>query len=312
MSILADLSLVILGIALLYGGGEVLVRGAVGLARSFGISTWVIGMTVVSAATSMPELATTLVAFLKNTPAVGVGNIVGSNIANIGLILGMTTLVQPLHPHARAFSHEIPFMILISIVMTMFSLSGYSLTRPEAFLLFIGGVTYLGWMVHTQESQDMIDEFEKEFSLLPPRTHSFALVGLGIILLAGGSKTLVEGSVSLARMLGVSERVIGLTLVALGTSLPELASSLVAAAKKEADIALGNVVGSNIFNIAIVLGISVFVHPVPLEPTMTRDLIVMLGFSLVLYLSARSHSISRFYGSLFLAGYWIYILSLRF
>ncbi len=309
MSLFFDLSLVLAGIALLYGGGELLVRGAVVLARALGVSTWVIGITVVSAATSMPELAATLLSFFRGVPSLGLGNVVGSNIANIGLILGTTAMVAPIHPEARAFLREIPFMIALSLLMVFTALTGFHLVRLEGLGLFLVGIGYLAFLMSERDPR-ILEEFEEEFGWTGRGSLAVLQVAGGVVLLVGGSHALVEGGVGLARALGVSERIIGLTLVSVGTSLPELASTLVAALKDESDIALGNVVGSNIFNIASVLGIAVLLHPVAVDPDMITDFLTMMGFSLLLYLLARTHLIQRWHGGMMLGLYSLYIVFL--
>jgi len=306
MSLLLDLSLVLLGIALLYGGGEFLIRGAVVIARAIGVSTWVIGMTVVAAATSMPELAATVLSFFRGAPSLGLGNVVGSNIANIGLILGITAMISPVRPEARTLMREIPFMILISLLMILTALSGFRLVRLEGLVLFLVGMGY--WVLLVRERDPRaLEEFEKEFGWTGRASLAVVQVIGGMLLLVGGSHALVEGGVALARALGVSERIIGLTLIAVGTSLPELASTLVAALKNEPDIVLGNVVGSNIFNIASVLAVAVMLHPVTVERGMVPDFLVMMVFSLLLYLLARNHLIRRWHGGVMLGLYALYI-----
>ncbi len=309
MTLLLDLSLVLLGILLLYGGGELLVRGAVILARALGVSTWVIGVTVVSAATSMPELAATLFSFFRGVPSLGLGNVVGSNIANIGLILGTTALVAPIHPEARAFLREIPFMIFLSFLMMFTALSGFHLVRLEGLGLFLLGMGYIVYLMQQRDPR-ILEEFEEEFGWKGRGWMAALQVLGGVVLLVAGSNALVEGGVGLARALGVSERIIGLTLVSVGTSLPELASTLVAAMKDESDIALGNVVGSNIFNIASVLGVAVMLHPVAVEPDMVPDFMTMMAFSLLLYGLARTHLIQRWHGGMMLGLYTLYLVFL--
>jgi cation:H+ antiporter len=305
-----DILLVLAGILLLYGGGEALVRGAVALARGLGWSPLVIGLTVVSFGTSSPELASTLTASLGDAPEVAFGNVVGSNIANIGLILGLTALIWPLETSARFLRREVPFM-LISSALLFPVIAGGRVSRFEGLAFFALLVAFLLYLMRREKERSQVEaEFDREFgdSVMSPKLSSL-LVLLGIGLLMAGAHLLITGGVNLARDFGISERVIGLTLVALGTSLPELAASLVAGLRREGDIVLGNVIGSNIFNVLCILGITPMISPLVVDASAVwLDLTAMLVLSMLLWLVLASHlKLERWEGFLLLAFYGMYI-----
>ncbi|MCP4202563.1 MAG: calcium/sodium antiporter [bacterium] len=306
-----DVLLVLLGIGLLYGGGEALVRGSVQLARAVGMSPLVIGLTVVSFGTSCPELASTLAATLEDAPAVAFGNVVGSNIANIGLILGCTALVWPLATQARILRREVPFMLAASGLL--FPLAADSrIGRLEGLFLFsllVVFLVYLVWGVR-DAGPETRQEFETAYGEKARGPWlALALVVLGLALLFVGAESLIRGGLNLARAFGISERVIGLSLVALGTSLPELAASIVAALKKEGDIVLGNLIGSNIFNVLCILGLTAIVRPVEIDWLASwPDLVVMLALSALIWpFLATRMKLERWEGFLLLGGYVTYM-----
>lgn len=281
-----DLALVAVGIVLLYGGGEALVTGATALARRLGMTPLVVGLTVVAFGTSAPELAATLAAALQGSPEVAFGNVVGSNVFNIGLILGVAALVFPLAGRARFLRREMPFMIFTGVLLLVQVADG-RIGRVEGVFLLVLLVAYLAVLLRKdEESARVAAEFAREYGeVAAPLWVSVLRVVVGIALLVLGAHVLVLGAVGLARDLGISERVIGLTIVACGTSLPELASSIVAAARREGDLVLGNVVGSNIFNVLAILGTTSLVAPIGLEMSagVWVDLSVMLLFSVALW-----------------------------
>jgi cation:H+ antiporter len=309
--VLIDLLLVAVGVALLWIGGESLISGATALARRLGMSPLVVGLTVVAFGTSAPELAATLAAALQGSPEVAFGNVVGSNIFNVGLILGVAALVFPLAARARFLRREMPFMIATSALLLPLVANG-RIGRLEAVLLLalLGG--YL-WVLlrKDEESARVAEEFAQEYAEVEaPLWASVLRVAVGIGVLVVGAQVLVVGAVAIAREVGLSERVIGLTLVACGTSLPELASSLVAAARRQGDIVLGNVVGSNIFNVLAILGTTSLIVPIQIEVGAGTwiDLAVMLAMSLALWPFLHTNRrLERWEGVLLIAGFVAYM-----
>lgn len=301
------------GVLLLYLGGEALVRHASGLARAVGLSPLVIGLTVVAFGTSAPELAASLTAALRGTPELAFANVVGSNIANLGLILAVAALILPISATARFLRREMPFLIGTSALLVAMAANG-TVSRLEGLLLVALLVGYLGFLLlERRESPSVEAEFAAEYGSGPPhRARNLAGIALGIALLTLGADALVTGAVGVARALGLSERVIGLTLVALGTSLPELASTVVAASRREGDIVLGNLVGSNIFNILGILGITALVRPLSIDAVAVRfDLAAMLIVSLLVwpFLTTRKR-LERWEGAVLLAVYGAYLVFL--
>lgn len=309
-----DLVLIVAGAALLYLGGEALVRGSVQLARAVGLSPLVIGLTVVSFGTSSPELASTLAATLEDAPAVAFGNVVGSNIANIGLILGVTALLWPLPTQARFLRREVPFMLVASGLLFPLAADG-RIGRFEGLFLFALLLVFLAYLLRGvgDARPETREEFEAEYG--PGKRGPWFATGLvvvGLVLLFAGAKALILGGLNVARAFGISERVIGLSLVALGTSLPELAASIVAAVRKEGDIVLGNLIGSNIFNVLCILGLTALVRPVEVDWLASwGDLVVMLALSALIWpFLATRLQLERWEGFLLLAGYTLYMAAL--
>jgi cation:H+ antiporter len=304
-----DLMLILIGAGLLYAGGEGLVRGASALARASGMSPMVVGLTVVAFGTSSPELAATLIANFKGAPAVAVGNVIGSNIANLGLILGAAGLIHTLVARSMFVRREIPVMIGTSAFMLPMALDGrYGRWDGVALLALLA--TYMWVLFRFRETPLVEAEFAGEYSDgHPPAWRSLLLVVVGIAALVGGAHLLVEGGVNLARHFGVPEKVIGITFVAIGTSLPELASAIVAAIRREGDIILGNLIGSNIFNVLAILGTTAAVRPVVVQASeIAPDYWVMMAFSVaVLPILGLRGRIARGEGLLLLAGYVGYI-----
>lgn len=307
----------IAGLVLLVAGAEVLVRGAAKLAAQFGISPLVIGLTVVAFGTSAPETAVSVQAALSGSGDIAIGNVVGSNIANVLLILGMTALVAPLVVSRQLIRLDVPIMIGASLVTFALAWDG-ELSRLDGALLFSAVVVYTLFLVISSRREKAAatnDEFTQEFGLdASAKPHAglinAALVLGGLVLLVVGSNFLVEGAVSLARALGLSELVIGLTVIAIGTSLPELATSLMAAFRGERDIAVGNIVGSNIFNLLCVLGLASLISPqaIVVSPNaLAFDFPVMIAVAVAcLPIFFTGYAINRWEGLLFLAYYVAY------
>lgn len=298
------------GLLLLTGGAEGLVRGAASLAQRLGLSSLVIGLTVVAFGTSMPELVVSAGAALRGSPAVALGNVVGSNIANIGLILGVASLIAALRVQAQVIRFDMPILGAVSLGLVALLADG-QIGRFDGALLVLGLIGYVTYSIRwAQAEPDAGVEREFEEALPPQRGLGLDLfyLGIGLALLLGGAHLLVEGAVALAVRLDVSEVVVGLTVVAVGTSLPELATSTVAAWKGEGDIAVGNAVGSCIFNILGILGITALVHPMGTSGLGMVDGAVMVGFTLFLLpLMRTGFVLSRIEGALLLAAYVGYI-----
>jgi cation:H+ antiporter len=311
----------IAGLVLLVAGAEVLVRGAAKLAAQFGIPPLVIGLTVVAFGTSAPETAVSVQAALNNSGDLAIGNVIGSNIANVLLILGMTALVAPLIVSRQLIRLDVPIMIGASLVVYALAWDG-GLSRLDGALLFTAVLAYTGFLIISSlrdKGAADDDEFAKEFGLhQAPKPYAWllnlALIVVGLVLLVGGSNLLVEGAVSLARALGLSELIIGLTVVAIGTSLPELATSIMAAIRGERDIAVGNIVGSNIFNLLCVLGLASLVSPLAISVSpnaLAFDFPVMIAVAVAcLPIFFSGYRINRWEGLLFLAYYLAYTLYL--
>jgi cation:H+ antiporter len=274
---------VVLGFALLVVGGEYLVRSSVALSFKFDISKMVIGMTVVSFATSAPELLVSLQAALSGSPAIAINNVVGSNVANIGLVLGVTAMVGAIAVDKSFYKLNWPVMMVFSILLYYFLKNDNLLTAIEGGLLFAGLVVFLFILIRNAKKDTVVEDVDDALA----KVSNFK-IGLWLLIGASalyfGSEWLVDGSKAIARSVGVSEAVIGVSLIAIGTSVPELAASVIAAAKQEKAISLGNLIGSNIFNIASVLGLTSLVKPIPVtEPQiLSNDIFWMLGFSAVL------------------------------
>ncbi len=311
----------IAGLVLLVAGAEVLVRGAAKLAAQFGISPLVIGLTVVAFGTSAPETAVSVQAALNGSGDIAIGNVVGSNIANVLLILGVTALVAPLVVSRQLIRLDVPIMIGASLVTFGLAWDG-ELSRIDGALLFAAVVAYTLFLIissRREKAAEADDEFAKEFGLHEPaKPHAglinAGLVIAGLVLLVVGSNFLVEGAVALARALGLSELVIGLTVIAVGTSLPELATSIMAAFRGERDIAVGNIVGSNIFNLLCVLGLASLVSPQAIgvsSNALAFDFPVMIAVAVAcLPIFFAGYCIKRWEGALFLAYYVAYTLYL--
>ena len=300
------------GFILLFLGGDWLVDGGVALARRFRISPLVIGMTIVAFGTSAPELLVSLVSAIKGSSGIAVGNVVGSNIANIGLILGLTALIYPIDTDNRKVTVNGLIMILASVVLLVFSISS-GITRTEGFVLFACLILFTVISIKNGRTKHQDDDFQNDTDgkkIMKP-VIALLLIILSCAMLSFGADMLVDGASAMAKALGVSDKVIGLTIVALGTSLPELAASVAAAVKKEMDISIGNIIGSNIFNILCVLGVSASIRPIVFDFAQYRtDYIIMLLFAgaLLLFISPwkAKGRLGRMAGILLFATYAVY------
>lgn len=308
-----DILFLIGGVILLYAGAEGLVRGAASAAARLGLTPLVIGLTVVAFGTSAPELVVSVGAALEDQGSIAIGNVVGSNIGNIALILGLAALISPPRVQAQIIRFDVPIVIGTSVVVSGMLWNGL-VGRLEGGILFGGLIVYIAlslWIAQ-REKEPILQEYEEA---APRRSRSPALdivliVG-GLLLLVLGARAMVSGAVSIAEGLGISQTVIGLTIVAIGTSLPELATSILAAARGEGDIAVGNVVGSNIFNLLGILGLSALARPLVGPDLGVFSLAVMFILSLALLPLMRSgHRVSRREGAALLAAYVLYVAAL--
>lgn len=300
----------VIGLVLLYYGAEFLVRGGVQIAKRFHVSSLVIGLTLVAFATSAPELVVSCDAALRGAGDIALGNVIGSNVCNIALILGLCAVITPLTVNPKLFRVDVPLMIGASILLTVFYLLSGGINRLEGALFLIGIFVYtVGSILHAKRcgesasAEETEEEKKKDLAI----GWAVALVVIGLAALVGGAKLLVEAAICLAKLAGVSQAVIGLTIVAVGTSLPELATSVVAAVKGERDIAIGNVVGSNIFNILAILGAAPLLQPLQGDRISPVDLGVMLFCAVILYPMMRTgNTISRKEGAFLLVVYVAY------
>ena len=317
---LTTILLLILGIAFLIGGAELLVRGAARLATAAGVSALVVGLTVVAFGTSAPELAVSVMSAYKGQADLAVGNVVGSNIFNVLVILGLSAMIVPLVVAQQLVRFDVPVMIGVSLLLVPLGLDG-KIGRLDGLLLFGGVLAYTIFLIRQsrrESSAEVKAEYESEFgsSASPGWLKNISLIILGVGALVIGSKWLVDGAVAIARALQVSELIIGLTIVAAGTSLPEVATSVVAALRGERDIAVGNAVGSNIFNILCVLGLSSVVSPAGItvsKAALQFDIPVMIAVAVAcLPVFFSGYRISRLNGFCFIAFYAAYLVYLIF
>jgi cation:H+ antiporter len=306
-----DVLLLVVGIAVLYFGADWLVRGAARLAGSLGVSPMVVGLTVVSFGTSAPELVVCTVAAWGGNPDLAVGNVMGSNLANIGLILGLTSIVRPLEVQSRVVWREMPIMLIATLALYPLCLD-LELSAGDGTILLLGLVGYLLFVFQSvgTETPGVLGEYADFIEAAGDARSRVRLADVGLVLagsaaLVLGGYCIVEGAVQVASALGISQVVIGLTVVAVGTSLPELATSLVAAARRESDIAVGNVIGSNIFNIAGILGAASVVDSMPIQPrVLSEELPALLVVSLLLLPILRSGwRIRRWEGAILVGAY---------
>ena len=305
MEILLQVLLLVVGFVLLIKGADWFVDGSSGIATKFGIPQLVIGLTIVAMGTSAPEAAVSISAALKGNADITIGNIVGSNILNILIILGLSSVIVPIAVATSTIKIETPFMIAISVAMLLLGLDAeISLIDGIIFLVLFGiYLTYLFWMAKKDKNKDSDDEASKNMSVA--KAIIIAIIGLVMIVL--GSNVTVDAATAIAKAVGLSERFIGLTIVALGTSLPELFTSVTAARKGNADIAIGNIVGSNIFNILFVVGLSALIVPVPFAANFIFDSIIAIAAGVMLLLCCLwTKKLKRWAGIAMLVGYAAY------
>ncbi|MEM6501769.1 MAG: calcium/sodium antiporter [Cyanobacteria bacterium P01_C01_bin.89] len=315
--------LLIAGLLLLTLGADVLVRGSVRLSARFGIAPLIVGLTVVAFGTSAPELAVSIQSILLGRDAISLGNALGSNIFNVLATLGIASIIAPLAVSQQLVRLDVPLCIGVSALVLLFSLDG-RLHQTDGFVLLAGIITYTVFLFikgRKQGNDDGLEDYEREYGAIANAgliqwAQDFALVAVGIFMLVSGSKLLVDNAVVLARSWGMSELVIGLTIISVGTSLPELATSVVASFKGERDIAVGNVIGSNLFNLLGVLGVAASLTPagLPVPPdALTFDIPVALAVAVAcLPIFFSGYTIDRWEGALFLGYYVAYMTYLVF
>ena len=312
---LGNFSEVIVGLLLLIWGADRFVHGAAATARNLGVPPLLIGLTIVALATSAPEILVALVAALRGEPDLAIGNAIGSNIANIGLVLGVVAILRPIELKSATLRREMPALLAVTLLTVALFLDSY-LGRADGLALLTGLVIVMIWLTRLGFRSSSADPLQAEFDAEIPKHMSmrvaviWLLVGIGTLLL--GANFLVDGAVATAKSLGVSEVVIGVTMVAVFTSLPELAVSLVAAFRGEYGLAIGNIVGSNIFNLLAVLGVAATIQPAVLPPSvLSLHIFVMVAFTLVLFAMTYDYEgkgqVSRFEGLALLTAYIAYV-----
>ena len=298
-----NIILLVLGFILLLKGADWFVDGSSSIASRFGIPQLIIGLTIVAMGTSLPEAFVSITAALKSNAAITIGNVVGSNILNVGIILGITALIRPLHIQNSTIKYEMPFMMLVTLVLILQGIN-HTISRFDGIVMWLFFLGYLYYIFKMSKNQMEETEIKKTNPLFIP---------LGLICLMVGSNCAVDAATNIAVSLGVSQRFIGLTIVALGTSLPELVTSVTAARKGNADIAIGNIIGSNIFNILFVVGSSALITPVPFESHFIIDSFVAILIGLVLYLcTKKTRVLDKKAGILLLITYSIYFIYLLY
>ncbi len=302
---LIDLILLVVGFVLLIKGADYFVDGASSLATRMCIPPIIIGLTVVAMGTSAPEAAVSISSAIQGSNAIAIGNVIGSNIANIFLILGLAAMIATLSVQRNTVRYEIPFVTLITILLCWMGAHYGFVSRSGAMLLLGLFVLFLIYLYFVSRNTECCLDCPKVLS----KTKIALYIILGLVALVWGSNITVESAVSIAQYLGVSQRVIGLTIVAIGTSLPELVTSVIAARKGESDIAIGNIVGSNIFNILFVLGIAGVILPIPFNPAFLFDGVIAILATVLLWLfTCRGCRLTRAPGILFVVIYIAYIL----
>jgi cation:H+ antiporter len=311
---IGDLLLVIAGLVLLIWGADRFVHGAAATARNLGVAPLMIGLTIVAFATSAPEILVSIVAALQGEPGLAFGNAIGSNIVNIGLVLGMTAMIRPIRLESATLRREMPALLAVSLLTVSLFLDSF-LSRVDGVVMLTGLVIVMVWLarlgLRSAANDPIAMDYEAEIptDVSMPMAVVWLIVGLGTLLI--GADLLVDGAIGIAKLLGVSEVVIGITIVAFGTSLPELAVSLASALKGEYGLAIGNIVGSNIFNLLAVIGVAATIEPAALASTvLSLHIFVMVAFTLVLFAMTYDYDgkaqLSRVEGFALLAAYIAY------
>lgn len=308
MEMVTQLLLIVIGFGMLIKGADWFVEGASGLATKLGIPQLVIGLTIVAMGTSAPEAAVSLTAAMKGSAGITIGNVVGSNILNILVILGMTSVIVATAVAKSTVRYEIPYMIGITFLLLFVGYTDYAITFVEGLVLWAAFLLYLGYLFRMAKKQQIEQTEIKEQK---PLWKMVLGVVVGLILIIWGSDVSVDGATEVAHMIGLSERFIGLTIVALGTSLPELFTSVSAARKGKSDIAIGNIVGSNMFNILFVVGTTALITPVAFAPNFVVDTVIAIASGVLLLVCvAKKRLLGRMAGTLMLCGYGVYLFYL--
>lgn len=307
LELLLQFVLLAVGFLMLVKGADVFVDGAAGIADKFGIPQLVIGLTIVATGTSAPEAAVSITAALKENADITIGNIVGSNILNILIILGVTSVIVAVSVQKSTVRYEIPFMLAITVMLAIFGYTSEHITFWEGIIFWIAFTIYLAYLfIMAMNNKEEVEETKKR-----PVWMLLLFVVIGIVLVVWGSDVTVDAATMIARAAGLSQRFIGLTIVALGTSLPELVTSVSAARKGKADIAIGNIVGSNIFNILFVVGTTALITPVVFKPEFMIDTMISLAAGILLWLCVfRDRKLGRAGGIIMLLGYVAYFVYL--
>ncbi len=313
MNVAVQLVLLVVGFVMLVKGADWFVEGASKVAEKFGIPQLVIGLTIVAIGTSLPEAAVSTSAALKGSAEITIGNVVGSNILNVLLILGITSVISPLAVQKSTVKYELPMVIGATALLAALGLLDGTVGRLDGLILLAGMVLYLLYLLRmAKKGQAAALEEQGQGSKPDSMLRLILLILIGGVLIVLGSDVTVDAATALARIFGMSERLIGLTIVAFGTSLPELVTSATAAVKGKADIAVGNIVGSNLFNILFVVGIAAVITPVVYQPTFLVDTIVCIATAVLLWLCvARKQKLQRHGGVILLAcyvGYFFYLV----
>lgn len=309
MEVLLQIALLVVGFVMLIKGADWFVEGASKIADRLGIPQLVIGLTIVAMGTSAPETAVSISAALKGSAEIAVGNVVGSNILNILIILGITSIIIPLSVQKSTIKYEIPYMILITVIFAVLGLTDNVIGIGDGLILWGLFIIYLVYLFRMakkgQAAAEEVEDDGKQDSVLK----MIALIVVGVVLIVLGSNVSVDAATELARIFGMSERLIGLTIVALGTSLPELVTSVTAGIKGKADIAIGNIVGSNVFNILFVIGTSALITPVVYQANFLVDSIVCVAVAALLLVCVlnKDNKLKRWGGVTMLVGYAVYL-----
>ena len=305
--VIIDILLLVVGFAMLVKGADWFVDGTAGVAQKYGIPQLVVGLTIVAMGTSAPEAAVSITAALKGNAGIAIGNVVGSNILNILIILGLTGFIATVAVQKSTLFIEIPFMLFVTVVLGVMGMMGNTVNRLEGIILWVLFIAYLGYLFWLAKNGPQDEEVEVTKST--SKLLLSAVVG-GVVVVWGSNIT-VDAATALAEVIGLSQRFIGLTIVALGTSLPELVTSVTAARKGNADIAIGNIVGSNIFNILFVIGTSALIIPVTFEASFIVDTIIAVAAGVLLWISTvKSKKLTRPWGIIMLLAYACYFVYL--